>query len=239
MRPLAALDALAELALPRTCAGCGRSGVSLCRTCDIALDRPLLQDAASVQPLPCPDGMPPTWSQVPYAGAPARALRVHKDAGRSDLAPRLARLLRAAVAGAVEHDAAVAAAVTAGEPVLVIPMPTRAASVRARGGDPMLTLTRLACSGAVPLRLVSALRVSGRGRDQAGLSALERAVNVRNSMAVRGRWARVVDGATCVIADDIVTTGSSLTEAARALRQAGAAHVAAATVASTVRHAGR
>ena len=46
---------------------------------------------------------------------------------------------------------------------------------------------------------------------------------------------RVVRGAVCLLVDDIVTTGSTLVEAGRVLRETGAAHVVAVTIAATRR----
>jgi predicted amidophosphoribosyltransferase len=74
-----------------------------------------------------------------------------------------------------------------------------------------------------------------RVADQAHLGRAARAANLAGSMVVDSRWARVVDGAACVLVDDVVTTGATLAEGARALRSAGALHVLAAACAATPR----
>ena len=62
-----------------------------------------------------------------------------------------------------------------------------------------------------------------------------RAANLAGSLSVPGRLVALVAGRPVVIVDDVVTTGATLTEAARALRAAGAEVVAAASVAATSR----
>jgi len=66
-------------------------------------------------------------------------------------------------------------------------------------------------------------------RDQAALPAAERASNLEGSMAA----SRSVMGRDVLLVDDVVTTGSTLREAARALRTAGATVLGAATIATT------
>jgi predicted amidophosphoribosyltransferase len=71
--------------------------------------------------------------------------------------------------------------------------------------------------------------------DQAGLSAGARAANLDGALVVRPAWAAQVVAAPIVLVDDVVTTGATLAEAARALRVAGAGPVVAAVLVATPR----
>jgi predicted amidophosphoribosyltransferase len=76
--------------------------------------------------------------------------------------------------------------------------------------------------------------------DSSGLSASARAANLAGAHVLRRRAVRrVPDGAQVVLVDDLVTTGASLAEAARALRAGGLTPYGAAVVASTVRRLDR
>ena len=69
-------------------------------------------------------------------------------------------------------------------------------------------------------------------RDQAGLDARTRRANLEGGFRLRRR---LPAGRPVVLVDDLVTTGSSLTEAARVLGRAGVPLLGAATVAATER----
>lgn len=230
MVPLAALQEICDLALPRACAGCGEQRVALCAQCRTELDDALGADPFETTPTPCPAGFPITWSQSPYDGTVAELLRAFKDSGRGDAGPHLARLLRSALAGLIEEEDDCRRELSRGQRLLVVPMPSRSTSTRARGREPTVELARRAVGRTRRLTLRRVLRVARAGRDQAGLNAQERSVNLRGAMRLTASGRAVVAGRVCVVVDDIVTTGSSLVEARATLLAAGAVEVVAATV---------
>ncbi|MEO8557016.1 MAG: phosphoribosyltransferase family protein [Actinomycetota bacterium] len=239
------LAATLEMALPTTCGGCGAPGITWCDICAGEARHAANQGTAQrIGPTPCPTGFPPTWAASPYEAAARKALVEFKDGGRRDLVGVLAPLLAAAMAAALAGDAHLQAALAAGNgPVLVVPVPSSPAAVRRRGDAPLALLTRAAVRevGFSPRQLIvsPALRLRRRVADQAGLDHIQRASNLEQAMQVRPRWRTSIAGVNCLLVDDVLTTGATLVEAARALRAGGSGHVAAATVAATQRHGQR
>lgn len=209
---LALAAALLDLVLPRCCAGCRRPGTGLCPACRTLLAGPVLGRV--------PDGparLPPLAAAGRYDGALRGVLLAHKEQGRLALVRPLGRALAGAVAAADPPAGAV-----------LVPVPSAAATVRARGHD---HARRLATRAGAELRLPARplLRQARPVADSAGLSAVERAANLRGALAAR----RPLEGVTAVVVDDVVTTGATLREAVRALRAAGAQVPAVAVVAVT------
>ncbi len=68
---------------------------------------------------------------------------------------------------------------------------------------------------------------------QRGLTRAERLRNVRGAFALDPARAATLHGQRVVLIDDVMTTGASLAEAARALRTAGVAHITALAFART------
>ncbi|MCU1587626.1 MAG: ComF family protein [Frankiales bacterium] len=205
------LDALIDLLLPRSCAGCGVTGLALCPDC-----RGLLAGGARlVRPTPCPAGLPAVAACLPYEGVAQRLLLAHKEHGQL----QLTRPLGAALALAAQvHDLPPA--------VVVCPVPSSPRAVRQRGHDHAARLARAADLGPVRRLLRPARRVA----DQSGLSTAQRALNLSGALvAVPG------PGLSVLVVDDVVTTGATLVEAARALTVAGHRVVGAAVVAATTR----
>lgn len=154
-------------------------------------------------------------SGTTFDGVPARLVRALKEEGRTGLARPLAPLLAAAVARA--------------GPLAFVPMPTSRAAMRRRGYRVVDLVARRAGLQVAPL--LTYVRTTA---DQRSLDLAQRRRNVEGSL-------RATDaaGLRVVLLDDVVTTGASLEEAARALRAAGAEVVGAATVAATPRFGGR
>jgi predicted amidophosphoribosyltransferase len=232
---LSTLRALLDLALPSACAGCGTAGSVWCESCGSLLRGPPRRQV----PDPCPPGLPAVWAVGTYDGPVRAAVVAHKERGVLALGRPLGSALAAAVAAAVTARAAGAQAGSVPAPVLLVPAPSRAAAVRERGRDPTLVLTRLAAGrlrrAGADVRVVPVLRVSRGTRDQAGLSVAERAENLAGAIRVPGRLSPYLLDGVVVIVDDVITTGATLAEAARALRATGAEVVAAAVVAATQR----
>lgn len=201
----ACADALAFV-LPVACAGCDAPDVSLCAACTTLLDAP--REIARV----LPEGLR-VCSAFAYDGEPARILRALKEDGRTSLARPLGHALAARAASGFADPG-----------LLFVPVPTSASSYRRRGYRIVDLLVRRAGLPAIP-----ALRVARRTLDQRGLGRADRDRNVHHSL----RATSAVAGRRVVIVDDVVTTGATLADAARALRAAGADVRGALTVAAT------
>ena len=204
---------LLDLVLPRSCAGCGAPGRHLCAGCEALLRAPHPH-----APSPAPPGLPRLAVAAAYGGPVRAALLAHKEDGRLPLAAPLGAALARAVLLLAPPPG-----------VLLVPVPSSAAAVRERGHD---HAGRLAAAAARRLPGARAARLLQQARtvaDQSGLDTQQRAANLAGALAAR-RTARPV-----VLVDDVVTTGATLAEAARALRSAGVRVVGAAAVAGTVR----
>jgi predicted amidophosphoribosyltransferase len=209
------LDAVAVV-FPTECSGCGAPDRALCGDCRAAL-----------APRPAPVDLPElrVWSALDYASVTRSVLVAFKDGGRTDAAPVLARALRAAMESALDD----ARDRSDGRDVRIATVPSARAAFRRRGYRPVEVLL-----GRCGLRSERVLRPSRRTVDQAALGAAQRAVNRAGSLRAEPRSA----GRTYLLVDDILTTGSTLREASRALRRAGARVAGAAVVARTERRDG-
>lgn len=224
-------DAAVDLLLGSRCVGCERPGRLVCAGCDEELGGP----ARLAWPTPVPGGLVSPWASAEYAGT-ARALVLgHKERAMHALRGPLAGLLARSVAAALED------ADLAERPVVLVPVPSRPATVRSRGHDPTWTITRGAARrlrhAAYDADAVRMLRFRARVADQAGLDAAARAANLDGSMccpaASLRRLARRSPHAVAVVCDDVLTTGATARDAQRALEGSGLRVVAVAVAAAT------
>lgn len=206
-------DALAVL-LPVVCSGCGAPDHAVCPACRVALaPEPRLLERAGLH----------LHTGLEYAGVVAAVLGAFKDGGRTDAAAALAPALQASIRAALE---AVLAAAPDDRPLEVCTIPSTPAARRARGYSPVEVLLRRSGIRSSPV-----LALARDRDDQAGLDAAARQRN-----AAGGLVARVpLNGRRFLLVDDIVTTGSTLAEAVRALAADGAETAAIAVLAETPR----
>jgi ComF family protein len=113
---------------------------------------------------------------------------------------------------------------------LVVPMPLTAARLRERGYNQALELAKHLAPNKTHTHT---LQRSGDSAHQVGASREERLDHVRDAFWIAPDRVLAVRGQRIVLVDDVMTTGASLYEAARALRAAGAAHITGMVLART------
>ncbi len=239
-------DGVLDLALPPTCAGCSapiRACDALCEPCDrklprLAEDSCALCQAVRVAPT---DGLS---TQLKASAGASRCgnLCATCEFARSPLSACVAGVVFSGDVGSWIHrfkyprpglaglDPAPRSVVNAlvceaarrvvgPVPGLVVPVPLHPSRLRSRGFNPATLLARtLARQHGLRLDPV-ALHRTRATQSQTGLDRAARRKNVRGAFRTRRQW-RAPD---CVwLVDDVVTTGSTLSECAHALRRVGA-----------------
>jgi ComF family protein len=201
----ALLDALAILS-PVDCAGCGSADRSLCSHCRAELE-------PAVTPRTLPDGST-VFTALRYEGVVRRTLLALKEGGRTDVVKPLSAAFAAALQRAAQPGAEFLA------------VPTSKAAWRRRGYDPVALLCKRA-----GIEQAKVLRPARATLSQKSLDSADRALNLHESMRSR----TCLSGRRFILVDDVVTTGATLAEAARAVRAAGGEVVGRAALAFTPR----
>lgn len=217
-----------DLLLPPVCCLCGdpgSAGANLCDGCHG--DLPWNTHACAICAMPLPSGAtsasrcahclrrpPPfdaAFAALCYASPVDFLVTGLKYRARLDYARVLGELLADRLAAEPERI----------QPDRLIPVPLHSARLRERGFNQAVELTRpITRRLGLPLDYTSCRRARATQR-QTDLTAGERRRNVRNAFAV----IRPLSGARVAIIDDVVTTGHTISELARALKRGGAAHV--------------
>ncbi|MBH0053605.1 ComF family protein [Salinibacterium sp. SWN139] len=207
-------DALA-LILPVECAGCQRHDRALCGECARSL-------VAHTSIHSTPQHLR-VYAALRYEDRVRRVLLAFKNHHRTDIARPLSGALLAALRRALSESATVGGL---SGPIEIVAVPSSTKAFRTRGYHPVQLVLK-----AAGIRHARALRVAQKTRSQKLLSAEERAANVKGAfIAVRS-----LAGTRVIIVDDVLTTGATLDEAARAISAAGGTVIAAATIGFTPR----
>ena len=226
----------AELLWPTRCVSCEMPGELVCEECRESL--PWI-----AQRWACPDCGAPfgfltctecahdwetraTICALGFSGTPARMVSCLKDAHELRLAPVIAAAMATALDEASAwpaHDDCARFDSQAIDAACFVPA-TSAAFAR-RGFDHMELVSRAPCR-EMGIELADVL-VRPRSRDQRTLGREERAANLAGTISVRDD----VSGLDLLLLDDVITTGSSVREATRALLARGASSVTACSLA--------
>lgn len=200
--------ALLDLLLPSACAGCGRGGIGEAALC-VRCGRGLLPETTVDEP-PAPLA---AWTAgSAYEGAGKLWIRRFKY-------PRAAGGGIDPAAEAVCRELVLRAASRLQDPAAdwIVPIPLHPRRQQERGFSPAARLAHsLARARGLPLAADALLRRRATP-SQTGLSRAARRRNVAGAFALR----RPLGGRIWLV-DDVVTTGSTLAEAARTLRAGGA-----------------
>jgi predicted amidophosphoribosyltransferase len=218
---------LADLVLPRTCVGCSRPGRLLCPSCQ----GPAEPFAIASPGTAIPGEQVPVYAAGVYEAGLRTAVVAYKERGRRDLAPILSQLLGLAVSAAVVGGQDAAVTPREIRSIVLVAVPSSRSAARGRGGAHLPRLLRRIARHTDLIAAPEALCLRRSVRDSVGLSVAERVDNVAGAMVAVGAPA----GLAALVVDDIVTTGATLAEAARALRAAGWPVVGAAVIAAALR----
>ncbi len=208
--------------LQPTCLGCQLRAGPLCADCAAAM-------AACEVEVQRRDGLLRAWA-APHEPPASRMVVALKESGARALTPLLSAALARPLAQVLLSDRAQCDRAQCdraqcdraqGDAVTLLPIPQRPRNRLRRPQDPVVQLAlgaaALLSAAGIRVQVSLALQWVRGGPDQSRLRAADRRGNVHGALR-----ARAPSGAgRAVLVDDVVTTGSTALEAARAARAAG------------------
>lgn len=201
------LRSIQELIFPSRCISCSTLGLDICSQCRRHWHPHIYRSWSRSAP------HFPIYSSVPYSPVSGKVILAAKENGLSSadklITSALLHALRYCIA---EHGAAV-----------LVPIPSRKSIARLRGRQFISDLShQLSVESGLPVN--ENLRHIKAVRDQSSLDAKSRYANMEGALISQ----RFFSGKAFLI-DDLITTGATLNEAARALREQGIEVAAAVT----------
>jgi len=207
------MDSLLQLLFPASCLICESSGQSLCQDCDSKIIRnPMAFKVESTN----------VHSAAFYGDELARVILLAKE--KNNLAARnfLAELVVHSFMGATRE-------LKGSHTILLIPIPSRSVANRKRGFRHSHLLAKRVASlierhSSHPVTVRELLKVNRRTADQSGLNRAQRSENLSGAFSFQGSSQSkggVGAGELVFLIDDLVTSGISIREGLRALKEAG------------------
>ena len=201
------VQALQELIFPVRCLGCSALGLSICSICRRSWHPHIFRTSSRSAPYF------PIYSSVAYSPIAGKVLLSAKERSLIQADELILSALKRSLFHCVqEHGAGI-----------LIPIPSRASVARLRGRQFVSEISQqLTVASRLPT--IENLTHLRKVRDQSSLDAKSRVENLSGAMTAL----RYLSGKAILI-DDLVTTGATLQEAARALREKGIEVAAAVT----------
>ena len=211
------LHPLNELIFPGRCISCKRLGDSLCFHCKSSWTPQTFFTTIPSKPKLL------VVSTISYSDIAARIILAAKESHLKSAD----RLVAAAISHSLSHWLKSEWIDT------LIPIPSRKVAVRKRGRQFIEEVAKIAAT-PIGIAVASPLHHARHVRDQSGLKFEQRWNNLDGAFVVKRKPAGL---GRVLLVDDLVTTGATLNEAARALRYAGIEVMGAVTavIAPTVR----
>lgn len=197
--------AVNELLFPQRCISCKTLGRALCPSC-----LPEWKFENRFQILRDNQGNRlPVFSSADYSDVTRSIILAAKESSIKDADRLVTQALNFSLAKFLQCNFA----------NLLVPIPSRAQATRTRGRDFLAEITQ-GVAKEFNIDSAALLRHRRKVRDQSGLSLGARRNNLAGAFVLDSGRGQPL-GAELLLIDDLVTTGATLLEAARALRYAG------------------
>lgn len=206
-----------QLVLPESCIGCGEGASALCVICSEKLSiRPMLLGGEEFR----------LAASLTYDELSAKIVLAAKEEGSRSARGLISSAIAAAALVAINDER-----INRSRAMKLLWVPTSNRARRRRGGDflaPIAFEVAKIINSQSDIQLIpdQLLRVRRDVVDQSRLSAIDRDRNLHGAFTITQRWR---GSGQVILIDDVVTTGSTLREAVRALRERNLTVIAAAT----------
>lgn len=201
------IASLRELIFPVRCLGCDQLGISICSQCRKFWHPRVIKTWSHSQE------KFPIYSSIPYSPIAGKVLLSAKESSLELADNLLVTALLHSLRGAQSQN----------QIDFLVPIPSRKSVARKRGRQFISVLSK-SVGESENLPTEEILTHTRKVRDQSNLDAKDRAANLDKALISL----RFLSG-KAVLIDDLVTTGATLHEAARALRSKGITVAAAVT----------
>lgn len=201
------LKSLQEIIFPVRCLGCSALGLEICSQCRGKWNPHIYRSWSKAAPYF------PIFSSIQYSTVASKVLLAAKENNIKLADDLLVQALQKSFNYCAKERGL----------GLFVPIPSRHTVARSRGRQ-FITELSLQLSKSTGMETIESLSHIRKVRDQSSLDAKQRMVNIEGSMKSLRYLSEKV-----ILVDDLVTTGATLHEGARALRENGIEVIAAVT----------